>query len=71
MSGRTGTLVVSIVGAAVGYYLGGPFGASLGWAVGSMIGVEAFGPYDTVKGPRLDDMSVQSSAYGRGISKIY
>lgn len=56
-------LVVSVAGAAVGFAIGGPAGAKWGWMAGSLLGA-AFAPTQKSEGPRLDDLSVSSSAYG-------
>lgn len=57
------TLALGAVGAAVGYGIGGY--AAIGWAVGSALGSYFFGPEgQDIEGPRLSDLSVQSSAYG-------
>lgn len=56
-----------------GSVIGGSFGIGLGWLVGSTIGQLLFGGgEDTVReGPRLGDLQVQSSTYGRAIPIIY
>lgn len=44
--------------------------ASIGWAVGSLIGNQLFGPKvpdQNVQGPRFSDLRIQSSAYGQMI----
>lgn len=53
------TLVLTVVGAVVG----GPVGASVGALVGNQIDRALFAPQGRT-GPRLDDLTVQSSAYG-------
>lgn len=66
------TLVLAAAGTAAGSAVGGAFlGVSaeiLGGFAGSLIGGQIdnalFGPDRTVTGPRLEDLSVQSSAYG-------
>lgn len=58
-------------GAYLGSLVGGPLGASIGWGIGSAIGSELFGPdVPEVEGPRLGDLSVQSSAYGQPLPHI-
>lgn len=54
--------VLPIVGAAIGAYFGGPSGAQLGYAIGSLVG-NAVDPL-VIKGPRIGDASVQTSAEG-------
>ena len=70
--------VLGIVGAVVGFVATGfnPAGAAWGWAIGSALGAigEAVfaGSDGTVqKGPRLGDLTVQTSTYGAPIPKIY
>ena len=58
-------------GAYLGSIVGGPLGASIGWGIGTAIGSELFGPdAPEVEGPRLGDLSVQSSAYGQPLPHI-
>lgn len=64
-----GQLVYGVVGAVVGFYFGGPTGAQWGWAIGAGVGAVA-GAEDIV-GPRLQDLSVQSSTYGLPINLVY
>ena len=65
-------LVIAAAGAAIGGAIApgvvalGMTGASIGWAVGSMVGA-AFGPSQRVKGPRLDDLRVTGAEYGQPI----
>ena len=58
-------LAVAGAGAAVGFVLGGPVGAQIGWALGGVAGALLFPPkgQDT-QGPRLNDLTVQTSGYG-------
>ena len=60
------TLVLTSVGTA----LGGSLGGALGALVGQSIDQQLFGP-GTRKGPRLGDLSVQTSSYGSPIPRIY
>lgn len=60
------TLVLTTVGTA----LGGPIGGALGSLVGQSIDQGLFGPGGR-KGPRLGDLSVQTSSYGSPIPRIY
>ncbi len=60
------TLVLSSVGTA----LGGPIGGALGSLVGQSIDQSLFGP-GIRKGPRLGDLSVQTSSYGSPVPRIY
>lgn len=72
------TLISGALGAVIGYVATNfnPAGAAWGWAIGSAVGGVAAGiliPPDSVhnKGPRMDDLSVQTSTYGVDIPKIY
>lgn len=59
------TLVLTTVGTA----LGGPIGGALGSLIGQSIDQGLFG--SARKGPRLGDLSVQTSSYGSPIPRIY
>lgn len=63
-------LVVSAAGAVIGFYVGGPTGAKIGWMAGSMIGSAAFAPTQKSEGPKLDDLLVSGSSYGAVIPWI-
>ena len=60
------TLVLAVVGRAVG----GNIGQAVGAAIGQRIDQSLFGP-NRREGPRLGDLSVQSSTYGVQIPKLY
>ena len=60
------TLILSTVGTA----LGGPVGGAIGSLVGQTIDQRLLGPGPR-KGPRLGDLSVQTSTYGTPIPRIY
>jgi hypothetical protein len=60
------TLVLNTVGTI----LGGPIGGAIGSLVGQSIDQQLFGPGPR-KGPRLGDLSVQTSSYGSAIPKIF
>lgn len=72
MAGKsTGQILGTVVGAAVGFFIPGSYvalGASLGGMVGGLLdppkGADTFGP-------RLDDLSVQTSTYGAPIGRAY
>ena len=58
-------LAVAGAGAAVGFVLGGPVGAQIGWALGGVAGALLFPPKgQDSQGPRLSDLTVQTSGYG-------
>ena len=60
------TLVLTAVGTAVG----GPIGGALGALVGQQLDGALFGPRAR-HGPRLGDLSVQTSSYGTAIPKLF
>lgn len=60
------TLVLSTVGTA----LGGPVGGAIGSLLGQAIDQQIFGPGPR-HGPRLGDLSVQTSSYGTPIPRVY
>jgi hypothetical protein len=67
----TGRLVGTVVGGIVGYFVppvGLAIGASLGGALGDLI---APPKTPTIEGPRLSDLSVQTSTYGAPIPRVY
>src|SRR5437868_407699 len=59
------TLVLSTVGNA----LGGPVGGAIGALIGQSIDQQLLGPVR--RGPRLNDLNVQTSSYGTQIPRIY
>lgn len=69
---NVGQAVLSIGGGVIGWFVGGPTGAAWGFQLGSMAG-QAFFPTDlgTIRGPRLDDLRVMSSAIGAPIPIVY
>lgn len=60
------TLVLSTVGTM----LGGPLGGAIGSLIGQAIDQQIFGPGPR-KGPRLGDLTVQTSSYGNPVPRIY
>ena len=70
------SIVLSTVGSAVGGEFGGPPGAYLGARLGRMLGNridnKLFGePMTKHVGPRLSELGVQSSTYGKMIPIVY
>jgi hypothetical protein len=55
-------LVISAAGAAVGYLVGGPTGASIGWTLGSAF--SSNGGADSMSASQVGDLRVQTSQYG-------
>lgn len=68
-----GQVLGGVVGAVAGFFLGGgPTGALYGAQIGMMAGGYLDPPKGpTVNGPRLDDLSVQTSTYGAVIPRVY
>lgn len=68
-----GQAIGGLIGAVAGFFLGGgPAGALKGFSIGASIGGmldPPKGPNQT--GPRLTDLSVQTSTYGTAIPRIY
>lgn len=64
-----GQLVVGLAGAGIGFALGGPAGAQIGW----MLGQFAWNLLDPPKiyGPRLHDTKVQGADYGAMVPIVY
>jgi Putative phage tail protein len=62
--------MATLVLGAVGGLIGGPIGAALGAAIGNRIDQRLLAPKGR-RGPRLNDLSVQSSTYGSAIPKIF
>lgn len=60
------TLVLSAVGQAVA----GPIGSAIGAMAGQAIDAKLFAP-EGRRGPRLDDLRVQTSSYGTPIAKVW
>ena len=60
------TLVLTTLGTA----LGGPIGGALGSIIGQSIDQNLLGP-PARRGPRLNDLSIQTSSYGTPIARIY
>jgi len=52
---------------AVGSVLGGPIGGALGALIGSQVDSAIFGGGKRVEGPRLKELTVQTSSYGTAI----
>lgn len=67
----TGQIIGGVVGAAAGFFLPG-----VGFAIGAQVGLMIGGYLDppkgpTVTGPRLSDLTVQTSTYGAVIPRLY
>lgn len=67
-----GQVAGGIVGAVSGFLLGGPLGSLYGAQIGMTLGGLIDPPQGpTTDGPRLSDLSVQSSTYGAVIPRVY
>jgi Putative phage tail protein len=62
--------MATIVFATVGRVLGGDVGQAIGAYIGQRVDQKLFGPKGR-QGPRLNELSVQSSTYGAPIPKLY
>jgi hypothetical protein len=62
--------MATVVLTAVGSIFGGPVGAAIGYIAGQQIDKVIFAPKGR-QGPRLGDLSVQTSRYGSAIPKLY
>lgn len=65
----------AVIGGVAGFLIGGPAGvatgAQIGWALGGVAGALLFPPKGpNVEGPRLNDLSVQTSGYGVPIAVV-
>ncbi|MEY3704072.1 MAG: hypothetical protein RLZZ561_1692 [Pseudomonadota bacterium] len=62
--------MATLVFTAIGSALGGPIGGAIGSVIGQAIDQKIFAPAAR-NGPRLADLSVQSSSYGRSLPQIF
>ena len=67
-----GQVVGGLVGAVAGFFVGGPTGALYGAQIGAMAGGYLDPPKGpTTEGPRLNDLTIQTSTYGAVIPRVY
>jgi len=59
-------VLIPAVGAAAGYFVGGPTGASIGWMIGSSF----VGDSQTIESPKLGETFVATSAYGAPLIRV-
>ncbi len=68
------TSALPVIGAVGGFIIGGPTGAKLGAGIGTILS-RTFGAdtieQPTVEGPRLADLRIQTSNYGKSIPEIF
>lgn len=62
------SFILGVAGASLGGAVGYP---ALGWIIGSAIGASLFAPTLHHEGPRLNDLKVQSSSWGKMIPIVY
>jgi hypothetical protein len=62
--------MATLVLTAVGSVIGGPIGGAIGAIIGQRIDAEIFKPKGR-QGPRLGDLSIQTSSYGTHIPKLF
>ena len=62
------SLALGIAGGVIGSFFG-PIGAQVGFLAGSLVGNLIDPP--KIKGPRLDDLKLQTSTYGRPIPRVW
>ena len=55
---------------SIGNALGGPIGGAIGGIIGNGIDRSLFGPGPR-RGPRLNDLTVQTSSYGTQVPRLY
>jgi hypothetical protein len=68
----TGQAVGAVVGGVIGAAVGGPAGAVYGAQIGMAVGGALDPPKGpTIEGPRLNDLTVQTSTYGQFIPRTY
>ena len=61
--------MATLVFSTVGTILGGPIGGAIGALIGQSIDEQVLGP--SSRGPKLGDLTVQTSAYGTQIPRVY
>ncbi len=69
-----GRIGLALGGAAIGGFIGGPTGARIGFTLGNLAGGILFADSpegQTIQGPRLTDLDVTTSTYGKGIPQTY
>ena len=68
----TGQIVGYIAGAVIGFFTGGAGWVAMGAAIGGAIGTAIDPPKGpNIEGPRLSDLSQQTSAFGLTIPRLY
>lgn len=67
-----GQTIGGVIGATIGFFVGGPQGAVYGAQIGMSVGGAIDPPKGPkLQGPRLNDLSVQTSTYGAVIPRAY
>lgn len=62
--------MATLILTSVGSLIGGPVGGAIGALLGQSIDARLFGPKGR-KGPRLDELRVQTSSYGSAVPRLY
>lgn len=62
------SLIMGTIGAVIGSFFGMP---QLGWMIGASLGAAMDAPTIHNEGPRLDDLKVQTSTWGKMIAIVY
>jgi len=62
--------MATLIFTAIGTAIGGPIGGAIGAVIGQQVDQAVFAPPGR-QGPRLGDLSVQSSSYGKQIPKLF
>ncbi len=66
------SIVLGLVGAGIGAFIGGPQGAMLGWSAGVTLAGIVFPPkLQAQERGRIDDMRMSGSGYGSMIPEVY
>lgn len=71
-----GSLLGGILGAGIGFLVGGPFGAAvlgakIGFLAGSFLAAAFFAEGATIEGPRAEELRLTNSAYGKEIPILF
>ena len=64
-------IIGTVAGGVIGFFVGGPTGAFYGASIGFGIGTYASLETQTIKAPKLSDLSVQTSSFGVPLGRCY
>ena len=65
------SIAVGALGAGLGFLAGGPAGARLGWAVGTVVGGLLFPPRSDAQVGKLDNLHINLSSQGAAIPQLW